>query len=83
MDFTKFISEGTVILVPALYILGMVLKGTEKVSDKLIPVVLLPIGVMASCALSGASISSVIQGVLVVGTAVYTNQLVKQIKKDE
>lgn len=83
MEFTKFITENALILVPALYVLGIVLKGTEKFQDKFIPVILLPIGVIASIALNGFTVQAVIQGVLVVGAAVYTNQLVKQINKSE
>ena len=83
MDYVKFLSENALILVPVLYVLGMILKGTEKFQDKFIPVILLPIGVIASIALNGFTVQAVIQGVLVVGAAVYTNQLVKQINKSE
>ena len=61
----------------------MILKGTEKFQDKFIPVILLPIGVIASVALIGFTVQAVIQGVLVVGAAVYTNQLIKQKNKEE
>lgn len=83
MEFTKFITENALILVPALYVLGMVLKGTEKIPDKYIPIVLLPIGVIASVSMLGYTVQAIVQGVLVVGTAVYANQLVKQINKLE
>lgn len=83
MDYVKFLSENALILVPVLYVLGMILKGTEKFQDKFIPVILLPIGVIASIALNGFTVQAVIQGVLVVGAAVYTNQLVKQFNKSE
>ena len=79
MEFTKFIAENALILVPALYVLGMVLKGTEKIPDKYIPIVLLPIGVITSISMLGYTVQAIVQGVLVVGAAVYTNQLVKQI----
>lgn len=83
MEFTKFITENALILVPALYVLGMVLKGTEKIPDKYIPIVLLPIGVIASISMLGYTVQAIVQGVLVVGAAVYTNQLVKQFNKSE
>jgi len=82
MDFIKYITENALILIPALYVLGLILKGTEKISDKYIPVILLPVGIIASIALTGLNVQAVIQGVLVVGAAVYTNQLIKQVKKD-
>ncbi|MDF2800797.1 MAG: hypothetical protein K0S61_700 [Anaerocolumna sp.] len=82
-DLMKYVTENALVLIPALYVLGMILKGTESVADKNIPLILLPLGILGSVALSGLTVQAVIQGVLVVGAAVYTNQLFKQIKKDE
>jgi hypothetical protein len=83
MEFVKFITENALILVPALYVLGLILKGTEKIADKYIPVILLPIGILGSVALAGLTVQAVIQGILVTGASVYTNQLIKQIQKQE
>lgn len=83
MEFVKFIIENALILVPALYVIGLILKGTEKIADKYIPVVLLVFGVLGAVALLGFNINAVIQGILVTGTAVYTNQLIKQVNKQE
>jgi hypothetical protein len=83
MEFVKFITENALVLVPALYVLGLILKGTEKVADKYIPVILLPVGVLGSIAIVGFSANAVIQGILVTGAAVYTNQLIKQVTKQE
>ncbi|MNI85846.1 hypothetical protein D3C73_1428740 [compost metagenome] len=83
MDFVSLITDNALILVPALYILGMIFKGTEKIQDKYIPLILLPIGIAGAIALIGFSVQGFVQGILVVGAAVYANQLVKQFKKDE
>ncbi|WP_326514134.1 phage holin family protein [Clostridium intestinale] len=83
MDFVSLITDNALILVPALYVLGMIFKGTEKIQDKYIPLILLPIGIAGAIALIGFSVQGFIQGILVVGAAVYANQLVKQFKKDE
>ncbi|MDS0525015.1 phage holin family protein [Clostridium sp. SHJSY1] len=83
MEFTNLITENLLALIPALYILGLILKGTEKISDKYIPLILLPIGIIGALAFGGISAQSVIQGILVTGAAVYTNQLIKQLNKDE
>ena len=83
MEFIKFITENALVLVPALYVLGLILKGTEKVPDKYIPVILLPVGVIGSIAINGLDANAVIQGILVTGAAVYTNQLIKQVTKIE
>lgn len=81
MEFINYITENALILIPVIYIIGMILKGTERIKDKYIPVILLPIGVVLSMALMGIGINAIIQGILVVGVSVYTNQLVKQINK--
>ncbi len=81
MEFINYITENALILIPVLYIIGMILKDTNKVKDKHIPLILLPIGICLSMALMGIGINALIQGVLVVGVSVYTNQLVKQINK--
>lgn len=81
MDILAYIVDRALILIPVLNILGMILKNTEKVSDKFIPLILLVFGILGAIALSGFSADSVVQGVLVTGAAVYGNQIVKQLKK--
>lgn len=83
MEFTNFIMEKALVLIPVLYIIGFILKKTESVADKYIPVILLPIGVAGAVAVMGISAESVIQGVLVVGATVLTNQVIKQSSKGE
>lgn len=83
MEFVKYITENALILVPALYVLGMIVKNTEKVPDKYIPVVLLIVGIGGAVALIGLNANAVIQGILVTGAAVYANQLIKQINKEQ
>jgi hypothetical protein len=82
MDIMKYITENALILVPALYVIGVFLKGSE-VKDKLIPWILLILGLGGSIALNGASVNSVIQGILVTGATVLGNQLYKQIQKEQ
>ena len=87
MDFQKYIIENMLILIPVLYIIGMILKSTPKVVDWSIPWILLVIGIGAALAVgvtSGTPIpDAIIQGILVTGVTVFTNQLIKQtINKD-
>ncbi len=87
MDFQKYLIEQMLILIPVLYIIGMLLKSTPKVIDWVIPWVLLVIGVIAAIAIgAGAGIAipdAIIQGILVTGVTVFTNQLIKQtVNKD-
>ena len=80
MDIIKYISDEALILIPALYIIGMMLKSTPKVHDWLIPYILLVIGILGAVGILGISVKSVIQGILVTGASVYANQLIKQVK---
>lgn len=83
MDFLSYITENALILIPVLYIIGAILKGTDKIQNNYIPAVLLPIGIIMAIGIMGISMNSVVQGVLVVGASVYANQMFKQcIKKD-
>ncbi len=82
MDILAYIVDRALILIPVLNILGMILKNTEKIPDKFIPLILLAFGILGAIALSGLSADSVVQGVLVTGAAVYGNQIVKQLKKE-
>lgn len=90
MDFTEFTSyliEKMLILVPVLYIIGMAIKNTPKISDWLIPWILLGIGVLGALAIgltSGMTIvDAILQGVLATGVTVFANQLIKQTTNKE
>jgi hypothetical protein len=78
MNFFDYITSNALILVPVLYIIGMILKSTPKVLDWAIPYILLPFGIFGTIGLIGCSLDSVIQGILVTGATVYINQLIKQ-----
>lgn len=78
----EYISENGLLLIPVLNIIGMIIKKTEKIPDKYIPLILLIFGVMGAVAIMGISPQSVVQGVLITGTAVYGNQVFKQLKSE-
>lgn len=79
----ELITENALLLIPVLNVLGSILKGIEKIPDKYIPIILLVFGILGAIAILGLSAKSIVQGVLVTGTAVYGNQVVKQLKKSE
>ena len=83
MELLEYIKENALILIPVLLIIGQIIKSIQKIPDKWIPLILLPIGIVGAMALAGWTVDSAVQGVLVTGAAVYGNQLVKQLKKDE
>ena len=77
----EYLYEGTLILIPVLNIIGYIIKNTQFIHDKFIPLILLPFGILGSVGIMGLNVTAVLQGVLVTGTAVYSNQIVKQMKK--
>lgn len=83
MNFLDYIIEDGLVLIPVLYFFGEMIKGMENIKDKYIPLILLVIGIGFSIASFGFEVSSVIQGVLITGTTVYSNQVVKQMNKVE
>ena len=83
MEIIKYVTEQALVLIPALYVIGLIIKGTEKVSNKWIPVILLPLGVSGAIAFMGLNANAVIQGILVVGVTVFADQVVKQVQKSE
>lgn len=79
----NYIVEHALIMIPVLNILGLILKSFQKLPDKYIPLVLLVFGLLGTMSLLGFNVENAIQGILVTGTAVYGNQVVKQLKKTE
>lgn len=91
MDYQEYIKPETLILIPVLYIIGMMMKGTKKVDDRFIPAILGVLGIAFSLiwilgteGITAIGIfTAITQGVLVAGAAVYTNQLFKQARKSK
>ena len=82
MDILNYIMDNALVLIPVLVIIGEIIKNIEKIPDKWIPLILLPLGIGGALALGGLSVDSAIQGILITGAAVYGNQIVKQLKKE-
>jgi len=78
MDFMQYIVDQGLILLPTLWIIGTLLSRTPHVPNWIIPWVLLVVGIGGALAIIGFAWSSVVQGVLIAGTAVLGNQMVKQ-----
>ena len=83
MEILNYIVDSALILIPVLYIIGTFLKGLEIINDKYIPLILMAFSIAFSIAILGLNVDSVIQGILIAGATVLSNQLVKQSKKDE
>ena len=91
-----YVKPELLVIAVVLYFIGMGIKNTEKIADKYIPMILGVLGViiagiyvLATSTFNGyqsilmAIFTSLIQGILVAGVSVYTNQLIKQSKKAE
>lgn len=88
-NITEYIKPELLVLVAVLYIVGLMIKQTERLADKYIPAVLGVIGVLLALmyvlATEGLALigvfTAITQGILIAGVAVYVNQLIKQAKK--
>lgn len=78
MDILKYINENYLILIAVLYVLGVFFKNTSKIPDWIIPWLLLFVSIVFSIWIGGFTANVIIQGILVAGAAVLTNQLYKQ-----
>jgi len=83
MDFLDYIVDKVLYIIPVLYALGMIIKGIPKIPNWLIPIILLAIGIAFSGCIVGWTADGIVQGVLVTAAAVFTNQVVKQVKARE
>ncbi len=79
MEWMSYITDNALILIPALLVLGQIMKSVKLIPDRFIPLLLLPAGIVGAGLVMGWTAPAVIQGVLVTGTAVYGDQLVKQL----
>ena len=93
-NIMEFIKPELLVLIPALYFIGWMLKKSQAFANKYIPLILGLIGVVL-CALWVAGTSTlettqeillavftaIVQGVIVAGLSVYANQIYKQLTK--
>lgn len=78
MDLSNFIQEKLLIIVLVLYVIGAMLKGISIIKDNWIPFILLIISIYFCIAINGFNVESIIQGILITGATVLTNQMIKQ-----
>lgn len=84
MNVFDYIVQEGLVMIPALFIIGEIIKGTELLSNKWIPLVVLVISVAFTPLVLGAyTADNIVQAVLVAGATVFGNELVKQSSKGE
>ena len=75
----NYIVEDVLILIPVLYVIGYIIKDTNILSNRWIPLVLLVIGIIFSIfLLNDPIVDCVIQGILIAGVTVFIDQMKKQ-----
>ena len=92
----EYVRPELLVLAVVLYFIGKGIKKSEAIKDKYIPIILGIVGVIISgiyvVATSGIAgyqsilmiiFTSIVQGILVAGLAVYANENIKQLKKEE
>lgn len=92
----SYVKPELLVVVVVLYFIGAMIKKSENISDKFIPMILGILGVLicglyvfATSTVSGsqeaamALFTAITQGVIVAGLSNYVNQLIKQSGKEE
>lgn len=91
MTFENYIKPELLVLVPVLYAIGAMIKKSELIKNKYIPLTLGALGVALAmiyvianegCNLLGV-FTAITQGVLIAGVTVYGNQVIKQFSVKE
>lgn len=89
MEYMEYVKAELLILVPFLYGLGAIIKTTNFIKDKYIPLILTGVSLLLTClyvfgteGITYISIfTAIVQAVLVTAAAVFSNQLIKQATK--
>ena len=84
MDVVNYIVQEGLVMIPVLFIIGEIVKGTELLSNKWIPLVVLVISVAFTPLVLGTyTADNIVQAVLVAGVTVFGNELIKQSSRGD
>lgn len=93
MDIMSFIPSNLLIVIVAIYVVGVFLKKIEMIKDKYITILLMLFGITFAVLLSIINakykvsleviVNGLLQGILCWGVSVGVNQTVKQLVKQE
>ena len=82
MDILEYVVQEGLVMIPVLFILAEVVKHTELLDNKWIPLTLLVISIAFTPFLLGTfNADNIVQAVLVAGVTVFADQLYKQTKE--
>lgn len=84
MDILNYVVQEGLVMIPVLFIIGEIVKGTELLGNKWIPLVLLVVSIGFTPLVLGAyTANNIVQAVLVAGVTVFGNELIKQSSKGD
>ena len=84
MDILNYVVQEGLVMVPVLFIIGEIVKGTELLSNKWIPVAVLIVSIGFTPLVLGAyTAENIVQAILVAGVTVFGNELIKQTSKGD
>ena len=84
MHILNYVVQEGLIMIPVLFIIGEIIKGTELLSNKWIPLVVLIVSIGFTPLVLGAyTADNIVQAVLVAGVTVFGNELIKQSSKGD
>jgi hypothetical protein len=92
----SYIDSGLLVLVPVLYIIGMVMKKMQRFNSAYLPIILGILGIILSAMYFFTQLqiddikdvveylfNSIVQGILAAGASVYFNQVKRQMQTNE
>lgn len=84
MDILNYVVQEGLVMIPALFIIGEIIKATELLGNKWIPLTILIVSIGFTPLVLGAyTANNIVQAVLVAGVTVFGNELIKQTSKGE
>lgn len=84
MDILNYVVQEGLVMIPVLFIIGEIIKGTELLSNKWIPLVVLVVSLGFTPLVLGAyTANNIVQAVLVAGVTVFGNELIKQSNRGD
>ena len=84
MDILNYVVQEGLVMIPVLFIIGEIVKGTELLSNRWIPLVVLVISVAFTPLVLGTyTADNIVQAVLVAGVTVFGNELIKQTNRGD
>lgn len=84
MDILNYIVQEGLVMIPVLFIIGEIIKGTELLGNKWIPLTVLVVSIGFTPLLLGAyTADNIVQAVLVAGVTVFGNELIKQSSRGD